>query len=108
MEEPLYKIGDVVKIKQFSLKDRESYRFGLNEDMVNASGKTFEIIDVSDTTAFPGTVPDDGFKYTLKGSGWNWASFMFEKSSKKPTKSKKSKIKISFSKKRKIKFNFSL
>lgn len=111
--ESLYKVGDVVKIKQLSADEDGDYRFGVNSDMAKKSGKSFEIVDVSPTIAFEGRFSDDGFKYMLKGNSWAWASSMFEEpkgKGKKSTKSKtgKSKIKISFSKKRKLKFNFSL
>jgi len=109
--ESLYKIGDIVKIKQLS-KNKEGYRFGVNEEMEEASGKIFEIEDVvlsNSSLTYP--KPDDGFRYTLRGSRWSWASSMFEESSTKKTtksKTKKSKTKISFHKKKEIKFNFNL
>lgn len=107
--ESLYKVGDVVKIKQLSIDDDSDYRFGVNTEMVKQSGKTFEIERVSSTMAFEGIIPDDGFCYKLKGIGWSWASSMFEESKKTAkSKSKKSEIKISFHKKKEVKFNFSL
>lgn len=109
--ESLYEIGDVVKIKKLSLENGDDYRYGLNHDMVEQSGKIFEIIDVTPSTYPQCKLHDDGFKYRLKGSNWSWVSSMFEgPSTKKSAKSKtkKSKIKISFHKKKKLKFNFSL
>jgi hypothetical protein len=107
--ESLYEVGDIVKIKQLSKED--GYRFGLNGEMMSVSGRTFEIASLEPATCPGAKLPDDGFRYKLKGIGWSWASSMFEESStKKSTKSKtkKSKIKISFHKKKKLKFNFSL
>jgi len=109
--EPLYKVGDIVKIKHLSIEDDRKYRFGLNDDMVKLSGKSVEIERVTQAFASDdGKIPDDGYLYRIKCSSWSWASSMFEESSKKSTKSKskKSKTKISFHKKREIKFNFNL
>jgi len=107
---PLYKVGDIVKIKQLSIDDDKKYRYGLNDEMVRQSGKTFEIRAVSPASASSeGKLPDDGFVYSLKNVGWSWVTSMFEESStKKKTRSKKSEIKVSFHKKKKLKFNFSL
>lgn len=101
--EPLYKLGDVVTIKKLSLDDMDNYRYSLNYDMVRLAGKTFEIIDISSARFPEAKIPDDGFKYHLKGSTWSWVSSMFEESS-----TKKSKTKISVHKKKKLEFNFSL
>lgn len=107
--ESLYNVGDTVKIKKLSLENGDDYRYGLNDKMVEASGKTFEIESVQ-LSGYPQCkLPDDGFVYKLKGINWKWVTSMFEGSSKKSTKSKNKKsIKISFHKKKKLKFNFSL
>ena len=108
--ESLYKVGDVVKIKK--LIESDDYRFGINDDMADQSGKTFEIVDVLPTIAPESKLPDDGFKYKLRGSSWAWASSMFEKrpvkKSTEPKKSKEFKTKIFFHNKKKLKFDFSL
>lgn len=109
--QPLYKVGDTVKIKQLSAKS-EAYRHGINDEMIDQSGKTFKIVSVEPSMAPKGLLPDDGFKYKLEDSIWAWASSMFEESpvkkSSKTKKSKEPKVKISFHKKKKLKFNFSL
>lgn len=111
---PLYKVGDVVKIKNLSMDDDLKYRFGLNDLMIKLSGKTFKITSVRITGHPEGEIPDDGYLYTLEGkegNHWSWASSMFEESfTRKLTRSNsnKSEIKISFHKNKKLKFNFSL
>ena len=110
--ESLYKVGDIVTIRPLSIGDDQKYRYGLNDEMVKQSGKTFEIASVLPACAsFEGELPDDGFVYSLKNIGWAWVTSMFEESTTKKStklKSKKSKTKISFHKKKKLKFNFSL
>ena len=109
--ESLYKVGDTVKIKQLSLENSDHYRYGLNNEMVKASGKTFEIEEVQLAGLPECQLHDDGCVYRLKGIHWKWVTSMFEESSTKKTiksKSKKSETKIYFHKKKKLKFNFSL
>ena len=77
MAEPQYKIGDIVTIKKLTRDDGE-HRFGLNSEMMEASGRSFTIKSIELTTASPGKIPDDGYRYKLEGSPWSWASSMFE------------------------------
>lgn len=74
-----YNVGDIVKIKQLSIDDDQKYRYGLNNEMVKQSGKTFEIATVSVAHASSkGKLSDDGYSYGLKGIGWSWVTSMFE------------------------------
>lgn len=77
MAEPIFKVGDIVTIKKLTRDDGEC-RFGINDDMISMSGKSFTIRGIEPATASTGTIPDDGYRYKLEGSGWSWASSMFE------------------------------
>lgn len=81
-KDPKYKVGDVVTIKRLTLEDDKAgmYRFGVNSDMIAASGKSFKIRDIQTTSSRPGILLDDGYRYKLEGDfgGWSWASSMFE------------------------------
>lgn len=82
MEDSKYQIGDVVTIKDLSKVDDklDTYRFGLNSEMIAASGTSHKIMSIQCTGNSPGKIPDDGYKYKLEGplSCWSWASSMFE------------------------------
>lgn len=75
-----YKVGDVVTIKQLSMRDYRSgdYRFGLNSEMTDLAGESYTIKSVELAGADPGKIPDDGYRYRLNGTDWYWASSMFE------------------------------
>lgn len=81
MAEQKYTIGDIVTIKKLTRDDKGLYRFGLNDDMISLSGESLEVIGVEEATASSGKIPDDGWKYRLRGSPWSWASSMFEDTS---------------------------
>lgn len=85
MAEQKYTIGDIVTIKKLTRDDGE-YRFGLNSEMMEASGRAFTIKSIELTTASPGKIPDDGYRYKLEGSPWSWASSMFEDPPEKTSK----------------------
>lgn len=80
MGELKYRVGDTITIKQLSMRDYCSgdYRFGLNSEMIALAGKSYTIKSVEPTTADPGKIPDDGYRYRLEGEEWSWASSMFE------------------------------
>lgn len=84
MEDSKFQVGDFVTIKQLSLEDDEAgmYRFGLNAAMVALSGKSFKIEDIRTNANSPGKLPDDGYRYSLEGNRWAWASSMFEGTTK--------------------------
>lgn len=86
MGDSKYQIGDIVTIKRLSEEDDTTglYRFGLNSKMIASSGKSFKIENIEITTASPGKIPDDGYRYTLEADGcrWAWASSMFEDNAK--------------------------
>lgn len=84
MEDSKYQIGDTVTIKRLSSEDDNAgmYRFGLNDEMIASSGKSFKIEDIQRTANSPGKLPDDGYRYKLEGSRWSWASSMFEDTTK--------------------------
>lgn len=102
----LYEVGDVVKIKRLSKVG--NYRHGVNDEMIEVSGETFEIVSVEPSFSSEGEIPDDGFRYKLKDNPWAWASSMFEEQVVKKSTKSKTKTKISFHKNKKLKFDFSL
>lgn len=78
--EPKYKVGDIVTVKKTRKENRSAYRFTFPDHMVEEyGGKSFRIVAIEmDNSARAGKIPDDGYKYTLEGNPWNWASSMFE------------------------------
>lgn len=84
MEDSKYQIGDTVTIRRLSSEDDNAgmYRFGLNDEMIASSGKSFRIESIQGTANSPGKLPDDGYRYKLEGSRWSWASSMFEDTTK--------------------------
>ena len=80
--ESKYKVGDKVTIKNLHGAGGSDYRFGLNSDMCDMSGKTYTIREVKVASTHAGKIPDDGYRYELEEiSRWAWASSMFEDSS---------------------------
>lgn len=98
---PKYKVGQKVTIKKLDIRDRYAHRFSINPHMVPLSGATVTIVEVCNTLADPGVIPNDGYKYHVAENDWSWASSMFEESGEYDTT-------ISFHKKKRLKFNFSL
>lgn len=84
MEDSKYQIGDIVTIKRLCSEEDDAgmYRFGLNSEMIESSGKSFKVEDIQNTANSPGKLPDDGYRYKLEGSRWSWASSMFEDTTK--------------------------
>lgn len=79
MGDSKYKVGDTVTIKD--LGEEDGYHFGTNSEMRALRGKSFKIQRIEWAGLGLGAIPDDGYKYTLEGNRWNWASSMFEDSS---------------------------
>lgn len=77
-----YKIGDIVTVKKRREGDYDNYRFSFPDRMVEIyGGKSLRIVNIEVSTHSPRSIPDDGYKYTLEGNPWSWASSMFEDSS---------------------------
>lgn len=83
MMEPKYKVGDIVTVKKVRERDSGDYRFSFPDHMVETyGGKSLRIESVEEEEFQSSkSVPDDGYKYRLEGTGWAWASSMFEESS---------------------------
>lgn len=81
MREPLYKVGDKVKVKK-RIGESEDYRYGFVDEMDEPyGGKIVTIISVK-PLSIRGLYhyPDDGYKYQIveDRQKYNWASSMFE------------------------------
>lgn len=77
MGEPKYRVGDTVVIKK-RLEYKGDYRFCFTDEMAEEAGNSFEIESVSEAGSPADKVPDDGYRYRLKGIRFFWASSMFE------------------------------
>ena len=80
MSEPLFRIGDTVRIKPREWHSHD-YRFAYSDSMTLYAGKLAQITSVTPTNSpYHYREADDGYKYELsidKG-GYNWASSMLE------------------------------
>lgn len=99
--EPIFKVGDEVRVK--NRIPNKSYKYSFTEGMAKLSGKVFVIEEVrpnwnSDSDF---DIPDDCALYKLKGDNdsWSWSSGMLElvRGDTLSLKSKsKSKLKLNF------------
>ena len=83
MAKSIFKVGDMVTIKDLTKGTGSEYRFGINSDMIEMSGQSFEIasIEEADPRTGDGCIPDDGYRYKLENALWSWASSMLQKAS---------------------------
>jgi hypothetical protein len=75
-----HKVGDIVTIKE-RVGNSSDYRFSFVDSMAAKKGQRLKIAKVTESPLCDGKIPDDGYKYELEGSSFNWASSMFEESS---------------------------
>ena len=77
-----YKVGNIVTVKKTRKENPSAYRFTFPDHMVEEyGGESFRIVAiemVDSVRAGKKKIPDDGYKYTLEGNPWSWASSMFE------------------------------
>ena len=101
--EPLYKVGDKVKIITRKTCSGD-YRFGFVDDMSNRAGEIVTIKSVEPTTtSLHIIIEDDGYKYKIvedRGQ-YCWASSMFSPLFSDTPKTIKIKVKTN-----QLKFNF--
>lgn len=112
--EPLFKVGDVVRVKE-RIGDKADYKYSFVDEMANLSGKEFTVKEVGpDNYNEKFTIPDDNARYTLSGNWYTWSSGMLELVSRKEestryqSKTENDSFKITLSKKNKLKLNFKL
>lgn len=107
--EPKYKVGDRVKVVK-RIKEDSDYRFSFVDDMAKLEGQVYEISHVGSFSSNSCPVPDDGYCYSLKGSGgFNWASSMFVLVKEAPSPSKEEPKVLDFTPKKKhYQLNFSV
>jgi len=85
-----YKVGDRVRIIKRT-QSPSNYRFHFTNEMAKLEGQVYKISHVSSSCTGPYPMPDDGYCYSLEGSGgFNWASSMFELVGEVPPPPKKS------------------
>lgn len=104
-----YKVGDRVRIIKRT-RGASDYRFHFTNEMAELEGRVYEISHIGGTSMGPCPVPDDGYCYSLKGSGgFNWASSMFESVEETPPPSKEEPKVLDFTPKKKhYQLNFSV
>lgn len=76
--EPLYKIGDRVRIITRTAKQYD-YRFGFVDNMTKYTGEIVTIASVSSTSSPSMIIRDDGYRYKIveDSNFYSWASSMF-------------------------------
>ena len=80
------------------------------DKMAALEGRVYKISYISSTSTDSRSVPDDGYNYSLEGSGgYNWASSMFELVKEEPLPSKEEPKVLDFTPKKKhYQLNFSI
>lgn len=72
-----FKVGDIVTIKK-RVGNSSDYKFSFTNTMAEKEGQQFRIARVTEAPYGGSRIPDDGYKYELEESCFNWASSMFE------------------------------
>lgn len=105
--EPLYKVGDKVRIVE-RVYPYTDYRCGFTDNMSELAGKVFTVGSVTECAYGAFNIPDDGHVYTLKGGAcehYTWSSSMLEPINVGNTYNSSC---IYLSKNNKVKLNFKL
>lgn len=78
--EPLFKVGDKVRIKKRTGGEYE-YKFTFTDEMAKYAGAivTIKSVEADYYCGDKCKVPDDNALYTLKELQWSWSSGMLEK-----------------------------
>lgn len=112
--EPLFKVGDIVRVKK-RIGQGDNYRYYFVDEMADLSGQVFSIEEVqpnyNDSKC---EISDDNAAYKLEGIAYTWSSGMLElvsreeESTRYQSKPDNEPLKITISKKNKLKLNFKL
>lgn len=101
---PKYKVGDKVRIVKRTRRAAD-YRFDFIDEMAKLEGRFYKISHVGRYHLDRAPAPDDGYRYSLEGSKFNWASSMLELAS---TSKEESKVLDFTPKKKHYQLNFSV
>ena len=82
-----FHVGDKVRVIERT-KDESDYQFSFTDEMARLSGQVFTIKSASGGYIHSCGVPDDGYLYTLREEGFNWASSMLQLAEEVPPPSK--------------------
>jgi len=104
-----YKVGDRVRIIKRT-RSHSDYSFHFTNEMAKLEGQVYKISHVGSSHIGSYPVPDDGYCYSLAGSGgFNWASSMFELVEEVPPPSREEPKVLDFTPKKKhYQLNFSV